>query len=61
LIKTRALEIARKKVGPDAGRRGLVIQNITLTRELVHAIEAKMGAGTRRPRNPKYLQQRAQN
>ena len=39
-IKTRALDLARKKIGPLLVVEDIVIQNITLTRELEHAIKA---------------------
>ncbi len=58
-IKTRALEIARKKVGPLLVVEDIVIQNITLTKELEHAIEAKM-VQEQEAAKSKYLQQRAQ-
>ena len=41
-IKTRSLEIARRKVGTLLVIEDIVIQNIALTKELEHAIEAKM-------------------
>src|SRR6266700_6432484 len=58
-IKTRALEIARKKIGTLLGVEAIVIQNISLTRELEHAIEAKM-VQEQEASKSKYLQQRAQ-
>src|SRR4029450_9614375 len=58
-IKTRALEIARKKVGPLLEIEDIVIQNIALTKELEHAIEAKR-IQEQDASKSKYLQQRAQ-
>jgi len=58
-IKTRALDIARKKVGPMLVIEDIVIQNIALTKELEHAIEAKM-VQEQEAAKSKYLQQRAQ-
>jgi prohibitin 2 len=58
-IKTRSLEIARKKVGPLFVIEDIVIQNITLTKELEHAIEAKM-VQEQEAAKSKYLQQRVQ-
>lgn len=58
-IKARALEIARKKVGPILTVEDIVIQNITLTKELEQAIEAKM-VQEQEASKSKYFQQRAQ-
>src|SRR6266705_198195 len=58
-IKTRALDIARQKVGTLLVLEDIVIQNITLTKELEHAIEAKM-VQEQEAAKSKYLQQRAQ-
>ena len=58
-IKTRSLELARKKIGPIIVVEDIVIQDITLTRELEHAIEAKM-VQEQEAAKSKYLQQRAQ-
>src|SRR6185503_10917123 len=58
-IKTRALEIARRKVGALLVIEDIVIQNIALTKELEHAIEAKM-VQEQEASKSKYLQQRAQ-
>jgi prohibitin 2 len=58
-IKTRALELARKKIGSLIIIEDVVIQNISLTRELEHAIEAKM-VQEQEASKSKYLQQRAQ-
>ena len=58
-IKTRALEIARKKVGTLLVLEDIVIQNITLTKELESAIEAKM-VQEQEASKSKYMQQRAQ-
>ncbi len=59
LMKTKALEIARKKIGTLLVIEDIVIQNITLTKELEHAIEAKM-VQEQEASKSKYLQQRAQ-
>ena len=59
LIKTRSLELARKKVGTLLFIEDIVIQNIALTKELEHAIEAKM-VQEQEAAKSKYLQQRAQ-
>jgi prohibitin 2 len=58
-IKTRALDIAREKVGTLLVVEDIVIQNIALTKELEHAIEAKM-VQEQEASKSKYLQQRAQ-
>lgn len=58
-IKTRALELARRKVGTLLVVEDIVIQNIALTRELENAIEAKM-IQEQEASKSKYLQQRAQ-
>ena len=58
-IKTRALDLARKKVGPLLVVEDIVLQNIALTKELEHAIEAKM-VQEQEAAKSKYLQQRAQ-
>lgn len=58
-IKTRSLEIARRKVGPLLVIEDIVIQNIALTKELEHAIEAKM-VQEQEASKSKYLQQRVQ-
>ncbi len=58
-IKTRSLEIARRKVGSLLVIEDIVIQNIALTRELQHAIEAKM-VQEQEASKSKYLQQRVQ-
>ena len=58
-IKSRALEITRKKVGQLLVVEDIVIQNITLSKELGHAIEAKM-VQEQEASKSKYLQQRAQ-
>ena len=58
-IKTRALELARKKIGPLLVLEDIVIQNIALTKELEHAIEAKM-VQEQDASKSKYLQHRAQ-
>ncbi len=58
-IKTRSLEIARRKLGPLLVIEDIVIQNIALTRELEHAIEAKM-VQEQEASKSRYLQQRVQ-
>ena len=58
-IKTRSLEVARKKVGTLIVVEDIVIQNIALTKELEHAIEAKM-VQEQEAAKSKYFQQRAQ-
>ena len=58
-IKTRSLEIARRKVGTLLVIEDIVIQNIALTRELEHAIEVKM-VQEQEASKSKYFQQRVQ-
>jgi prohibitin 2 len=58
-IKTRSLELTRKKVGSLLVVEDIVIQNIELTKELEQAIEAKM-VQEQEASKSKYLQQRAQ-
>jgi prohibitin 2 len=58
-IKTRALELAQKKIGPLLVVNDIVIQNITLTKQLESAIEAKM-VQEQEASKAKYIQQRAQ-
>lgn len=58
-IKTKALDLARKKVGTLLVVDDIVIQNITLTHELESAIEAKM-VQEQEAAKSKYFQQRAQ-
>ena len=58
-IKTRSLELARKKIGTLLVVEDIVIQDITLTKELESAIEAKM-VQEQEAGKSKYLQQRAQ-
>ena len=58
-IKSKALALAREKVGGLIELKDIVIQNIRLTKELEHAIEAKMVQEQEAQRS-KYLQQRAQ-
>jgi len=58
-IKTRALDLTHKKIGPLVVVEDIVIQNIALTKELEHAIEAKM-VQEQEASKSKYLQQRAQ-
>jgi prohibitin 2 len=58
-IKTRSLEIARRKLGQLLVIEDIVIQNISLTKELEHAIEAKM-VQEQEASKSKYFQQRVQ-
>lgn len=58
-IKTHALELARKKIGVLLVVEDIVIENITLTKELENAIEAKM-VQEQEASKSKYVQQRAQ-
>jgi prohibitin 2 len=58
-IKTHALELARKKIGTLLVIEDIVIQNITLTKQLETAIEAKM-VQQQDAAKAKYIQQRAQ-
>ncbi|MEO6036636.1 MAG: prohibitin family protein [Verrucomicrobiota bacterium] len=59
IIKARALELARKKIGTLLVIEDIVIQNIALTKELENAIEAKM-VQEQEAAKSKYFQQRAQ-
>jgi prohibitin 2 len=58
-IKTRSLELARKKIGDLLVIEDIVIQNIALTKELESAIEAKM-VQEQEAAKSKYLQQRTE-
>ena len=58
-IKTKALDLTRQKVGPMLVVEDIVIQNISLTKELEHAIEAKM-VQEQEAAKSKFVQQRAQ-
>lgn len=58
-IKAHSLALARKKIGALLVIEDIVIQNIQLTKELEHAIEAKM-VQEQEASKSKYLQQRAQ-
>jgi prohibitin 2 len=58
-IKTRALELSKKKVGEILVIEDIVIENITLTGELERAIEAKM-VQEQEAAKSKFVQQRAQ-
>jgi prohibitin 2 len=58
-IKAQSLDLARKKLGSILVIEDIVIENITLTKELEHAIEAKM-VQEQEASKSKYLQQRAQ-
>jgi prohibitin 2 len=58
-IKTKALDLARSKVGPMVILEDLVIEDISLSKELGHAIEAKM-VQEQEASKSKFLQQRAQ-
>lgn len=59
LIKARALELARAKLGPILVIEDIVIENIALTRELEGAIELKM-VQEQEAAKAKFTQQRAQ-
>jgi prohibitin 2 len=59
MIKTRSLEVARKKIGDMLVIEDIVIQNIAVTRELEQAIEAKM-IQEQEAAKSRYVQQRAQ-
>jgi prohibitin 2 len=58
-IKTHALELVRGKVGTLLVVEDIVIEDIKLTKELEHAIEAKM-VQEQEASKSRYLQQRAQ-
>jgi prohibitin 2 len=58
-IKTRSLELAREKVTTLLILEDIVIQNISVTRELESAIEAKM-VQEQEAAKSKFLQQRAE-
>jgi len=58
-IKTRSLELARAKIGSIIVIEDIVIQDITLTKELERAIEAKM-IQEQEAAKSRYFQQRAQ-
>lgn len=58
-IKARALELTRKKVGTLLVIDDIVIQNISLTKQLESAIEAKM-VQEQEAQKAQYIQQRAQ-
>jgi prohibitin 2 len=58
-IKARALELTRQKIGPLIVVEDIVIQNISLTKQLESAIEAKM-VQEQEAQKAQYLQQRAQ-
>ena len=58
-IKTRALELTKKKIGTLLVVEDIVIQDIALTKELENAIEAKM-VQEQEAAKSKYLQQRVQ-
>ena len=59
MIKTKALEVARKKIGPLLVIEDIVIEDIVLTAQLEHAIEAKM-VQEQEASKSKYLKQRAE-
>lgn len=59
LIKGRSLELAKRKIGDLIIIEDIVIQSLTLTKELENAIEAKM-VQEQEAAKSKYLQQRAQ-
>ena len=58
-IKSKALALAREKLGGLLVIEDIVIQNIRLSKELEHAIEAKMVQEQEAQRS-KFVQQRAQ-
>jgi prohibitin 2 len=58
-IKTKALEIVRRKVGDLIDVNDIVIADITLSEQLEHAIEAKM-VQAQEAAKAKYIQQRAE-
>ncbi len=58
-IKSRALDLTRKKVGALLVIEDIVIQDIALTKELEQAIEAKM-VQEQEAAKSKFIQQRAQ-
>jgi prohibitin 2 len=58
-IKTRALELARAKIGPLLVVEDIVIQDIGVSRELERAIEQKM-IQEQEAAKAKFIQQRAQ-
>ena len=59
LLKTRAIDLTRKKVGSLLVIEDIVIQNISVSKELEHAIEQKM-VQEQEAAKAKYIQQRAQ-
>ena len=58
-IKTKTLEIVRKKVGDLIDVNDIVIADIALSEQLEHAIEAKM-VQAQEAAKAKYIQQRAE-
>ncbi len=58
-IKSRALELTRQKIGSLLVVEDIVVQDITLTKELESAIEAKM-VQEQEAAKSKYFQQRVQ-
>jgi prohibitin 2 len=58
-IKSDALDLTRKKVGPLLVVEDIVIQNISLTKQLESAIEAKM-VQKQESEKAQYVKQRAQ-
>ena len=58
-IKTRALELAKKKIGTLLVVEDIVIENIALSKELERAIEQKM-VQEQEAAKAKFIQQRAQ-
>ena len=58
-IKTKALEIVRRKVGELIDVNDIVIADIALSEQLEHAIEAKM-VQAQEAAKAKYIQQRAE-
>ena len=59
LIKTKALELARKKIGNILFLEDLVIKNINLSKELESAIEQKM-VQEQEAAKAKFTQQKAE-
>jgi prohibitin 2 len=58
-IKTKALALARQKIGDILNIEDLVVQNISLSKELEHAIEQKM-VQEQEAAKAKYIQQKAE-
>jgi len=58
-IKVRVLDLVRQKIGPILVVEDIVVENITLTKQLESAIEAKM-VQEQDSQKAQYFQQRAQ-